>query len=150
MPMIKRDEIKEANYLKKMAEDVPEFLLLEEFDDLIFVDYDRLGTYLLKLLESSDDKDLLIAKKIFKHLNLFFETRDELALNILEVCIFEALITIRYGYLVAEKFMDKEMYKYFIEKFPYEKYKDSWDSSNYYSEEEYQRILNLPDVDDEE
>ena len=147
--MINRDKLKEEAYLKKLAEDIPEFVLFEKFDNLIFIDYDRLGTYLINLLISSDvDNNILIVKKIFNHLNSIFKTSDELALNILEVCIFEVMITIEYGYLFAEKFMDKEMYAYFTEKFPYEKHKNSWNYNNYYSEEEYMQILNLPEIDD--
>lgn len=142
--MIKRNEIKEAGYLDKLANDVPEFVLLEEFDNLIYVDYDRLGTYLLKLLESSNsNNEVLIINKIFNHLNSIFEIDEELISNIIEVCVFEALISVRYGYDVGKRFMSKEMYQYFIEKFPYEKYKDTWDTSNYYSDEEYQKILEL-------
>lgn len=33
--------------------------------------------------------------------------------------------------------MSKEMYEYFLSQYPYGKHKDSWDTSNYHSEQEY-------------
>ncbi|MEZ4778193.1 MAG: hypothetical protein R2786_02285 [Flavobacteriaceae bacterium] len=141
--MIKRDKNKEAEYLARLAEDVPEFVSYEEFDDLIYIDYDRLGSYIIKLIGSSNKDDLIILKKTFKHLNSLYKIGNDLVLNILEVCIFEVLITNKYGYLVSEKLMSKSMYQYFISKFPLEKNKDSWNTKEYYSEEEYQKILKL-------
>ncbi|WP_046745008.1 DUF7674 family protein [Kordia zhangzhouensis] len=134
--MIKRNIKKEKYYLGKLSDDVPEFLEYEEFENLIYNDYDRLGTYILK---NAHDSKLL--KKIFSHLNSIFELENKLVLNILDVCIYEALITNKLGYSIAEKYMSKEMKKNFLNLFPYEKHKNDWDTDNYYTEEEFKKII---------
>lgn len=143
MLMINRDKNKEFFYLKKLESDVPEFALLETFDGLIYNDYDRLGSYLLKLIENLDNDKKKILKKIFNHLNSIFNPKELLVLNFLDVCIYEALVSNKLGFVIAKEYMNKKMWEHFLSLYPYEQYKDSWDMSNYYTDEEYQRIMNL-------
>jgi len=139
--------------LEKLKQDVPEFYNNQEFSYVLSIDFDRLGEYINKLLiELFIDEKLenkLILKKIFTFLNELFNPDIQDIYNLISVSIFELLIETKYGYGIAKNYMSKEMYMFFIKEYPYEDYKDSWDTENYYTEEDYQRILNLPDINDE-
>jgi hypothetical protein len=85
--------INPLNLLTQLKQDVPEFLEYEEFDELLYVDYGRLGTFLMKLLRREirmDDADVVI-KRIFAHLNRIYDEYGNEVSNLIVVSIFEAI-----------------------------------------------------------
>lgn len=141
--------------LSKLKKEFPEFEFNlhsedEYEDEMPYMEFGQLNIFIEKIFNKyvpnqSNDYNILIYK-FFKFLNSLFDIKDSVITNFIHVNTLEIIIGVKYGYHIAKKYMSKEMYNYFIQKFPYEQYKDSWDTSNYYTEEEYQRILDLPDV----
>lgn len=140
--------------LEELKKEVPEFYQYEEFDNLLYVDFGRLGSYInkltLELIDNKKKENIYLLKKIFTFLNKKFDLKNKEITNLIDVSIFESLVEIPYGYDIANTFMNKHMFDYFLEQYPYSEYKDVWDDKNYYSEEEYKRILNLPSTDEDE
>lgn len=142
------------NILEKLKTEVPEFYLYQEFCDVLTIDFDRLGHYIneliLQMFENKKIQNELVLKKVFDFLNELFTPDKKEIYNLISVSIFEVLIETKYCYDVAEKYMNKEMHQYFLKEYPIEEYKNAWNTTNYYTEEEYKRIINLPDVDDDD
>jgi len=135
--------------LLKLKKEVPEFWEYEEFDNLLTVDFDRLGSFILKLFSNLLESNTISEKenvekviiKIFDFLNRMHSSRDNNYLILLNVCIFESLISSNNGYFVAKKYMSDELYNSFLTKFPFSIYKNSWDDSEYYTEEEFDELI---------
>jgi len=121
-----------------------DYVPYDEFSDLDVFIQDFFRNY-----NEDNTEETKIVDSFFKFLNKIFDIEDVEIVNLIDVTILESLIQFKEGYYIAQKYMTKGMYEYFLEEYPYKENKDAWNTSNYYSDEEYQRILNLPDVEDD-
>ena len=154
------------NISKTIESKFPEFILFNDgLDNIKFIDLENLAAILNDLIYISklgiipesqqryftDKKIKDYFKNTESYIGIIFDFINDLFAEekeALRITFLETLSLNKFGDDYCKKYLKKEVYDYFSEKFPYEKYKDSWDASTFYTEEEYQRILNLPDVDD--
>ena len=138
--------------LVKLKRDVPEFEEFEEFDNILYVDFDRLGRYInllsLKKSKNSIEENNEILIKIFKYLDSIFNPKDDRILNLLITTIFESLLETKFGYTIASKYMGEEILSSFLEKFPIRKHANDWNKKEFYSNEDLDKLINsLDDID---
>ncbi len=129
--------------LEKLKIEIPEFYEFEEFDDLLYVDFGRLGSYLVNLIneyKSSNEEEIEeLIRRIFNFFNRM--DNDEENENLLVVSIYEVLITSQYGYQFAGSYFSAQRLKQMLFHFPKERYSKEWDTSTNYSEEDVKRII---------
>lgn len=70
-----------------------------------------------------------VVKKIFDFVNEIFDEKSDFEIdieNLIYTEFFEVVITLENGYELSEKYMNRNLYQYFIQEFPYEKHKNDW------------------------
>jgi len=132
---------KQAKLIDNLKSEIPEFLEFFEIDDENpYIVIGNLGLFIEKVHNSiykivkygkSSQKvnhDLFILSKIFNYLNKVYDHKDKDIENIIDVSIWELLITLQYGYKIAKEYMSENMYLNFIKEYPYEKHKLNWNT----------------------
>lgn len=136
--------------LEELKKDVPEFEKFEEFDEFLFTDYGRLGSYLEGLLiisnESAENSILkeqtqAIIEKIFSHLNAIYVEGDKEISNLISVSIFEVLITLEEGYKLAKQFFSGKLLIWFLKEFPENQHGSQWNTKEMYSKDDMDELL---------
>ncbi len=104
-----------------------------EKTDLDYVDFDALGSFIGILTVDFYKKEGVLYKhnlspediltKIFIFLNSLLEDKSSYERdigNILDVCIYELIVTLQYSYKMSERYMPKGLYNHFLSLYPKE------------------------------
>ena len=144
----------QSELIDKLKLEIPEFLeYFDIYDENPYIVLGDLGIFIENIhnsiykivkygTESKTIKnDLLILGKIFKYLNKIYNSKNENIENIIDVSIWELLVTLQYGYNISKDYMSESMYLDFIISFPFEKYKLNWDTEKLYSKKDIDNLL---------